>query len=127
MPLTQQIIRQIVKDEVGSELKGTNQKIDQLEKSTSQRFDKLEKRLDPLEKRFDHLENRFDHLENRFDQLEESTNQRFDGLTQKIDKLTEVVIDFAGQMKKFDEEQTVLSGHVSNLTDRVEKLELAAV
>ena len=32
MPLTQQIIRQIVKDEVGSELKGTNQKIDQLEK-----------------------------------------------------------------------------------------------
>jgi chromosome segregation ATPase len=120
MPLTQQIIRQIVKDEVGSELKGTNQKIDQLEKSTSQRFDKLEKRLDPLEKRFD-------HLENRFDQLEESTNQRFDGLTQKIDKLTEVVIDFAGQMKKFDEEQTVLSGHVSNLTDRVEKLELAAV
>jgi chromosome segregation ATPase len=108
MPLTQQIIRQIVKDEVGSELKGTNQRIDQLEKSTNQRIDQLEKSNN-----------------HRFDQLEESTNQKFEGLTQKIDKLTEVVIDFSGQMKKFDEEQTVLSGQVSNLTDRVEKLELA--
>jgi septal ring factor EnvC (AmiA/AmiB activator) len=89
MPLTQQIIKDIVKQEVKSELTEVKADI----KSIYQRFD--------------------------------GVDQKFESINQKIDKLTEIVVDFAGQVKKFDEEQTVLSGQVSNITDRVEKLELA--
>ena len=60
--------------------------------------------------------------EQRFDDLE----QRFDGLEQKVDTVITQLTDIAGQFKKFDEEQTVLSGQVSDRTDRIEKLEIAA-
>jgi hypothetical protein len=45
-------------------------------------------------------------------------------MNERFDKLTEIITDFAGDEKKFDEEQTLLSGQVSNLNDRVEKIEL---
>ncbi|KKU03187.1 MAG: hypothetical protein UX99_C0003G0026 [Candidatus Amesbacteria bacterium GW2011_GWB1_47_26] len=70
--------------------------------------------LEPLEQRFDGLEQRFDGLE-----------QRFDGLEQKVDTVITQLTDIAGQFKKFDEEQTVLSGQMSDRTDRIEKLEIA--
>ena len=41
----------------------------------------------------------------------------------KLDGVIEQLTDIAGQFKKFDEEQTVLSGQVSDRTDRIEKLE----
>ena len=81
--LTSQIIRELVKEEIGSALKPLEQKIDSLE-------------------------------------------QRFDGLEQKVDTVITQLTDIAGQFKKFDEEQTVLSGQMSNRTDRIEKLEVAA-
>lgn len=46
-------------------------------------------------------------------------------LDQKIDTVIAQLTDIAGQFKKFDEEQTVLSGQMSNRTDRIEKLEVA--
>lgn len=83
MPLTKQIIKEVVREEVKSEFVPVIEKVDNLA-------------------------------------------QKVDILSNKVDKLTDVVIDLAGQSRKFDEEQTVLSGQVSNLSDRVEKLELAA-
>ena len=115
MPLTSKIIRDVVKEEVGVQLKHTNQKIDNLAKSTDQRFDTVNQKIDALAK----------STNQKIDDLANSTNQKFDILGEKVDHLTEVVVDFAGQVKKFDEEQTVLSGQVSRVTDRVEKLELA--
>ena len=70
--------------------------------------------LEPLVQRFDGLEQRFDGLE-----------QSFDGLEQKVDTVITQLTDIAGQFKKFDEEQTVLSGQMSDRTDRIEKLEIA--
>ena len=51
-------------------------------------------------------------------------DSKIDTLGEKIDKLTDIVTDFAGSVKKFDEEQTVLSGQMINRTDRIEKLEI---
>jgi hypothetical protein len=93
MPVTQQIIKTIVRQQIKEELVPTNQKIDSLARDTDKKF--------------------------------ATVNQRFDVVNTKLDKVMEIVVDFAGQVKKFDEEQTVLSDHVSNLTDRVEKIELA--
>ena len=55
----------------------------------------------------------------------EPLEQRFDGLEQKVDTVITQLTDIAGQFKKFDEEQTVLSGQMSDRTDRIEKLEIA--
>jgi hypothetical protein len=41
----------------------------------------------------------------------------------RFDKLYELVDGLAGDFRKFDEEQTVLSGRQSNHSDRLEKLE----
>ena len=41
----------------------------------------------------------------------------------KYNKLYELVDGLAGDFKKFDEEQTVLSGRQSKHSDRIEKLE----
>ena len=46
-------------------------------------------------------------------------------MDQKFDTVIEHLTDIAGQFKKFEEEQTVLSGQVSDRTDRIEKLEVA--
>lgn len=46
-------------------------------------------------------------------------------LDQKVDTVIAQLTDIAGQFKKFDEEQTVLSGQMSDRTDRIEKLEVA--
>jgi hypothetical protein len=112
MPLTNQVIRIIVKEEVKSQLDGTNQKIDNLAKGTIERIDSLAQ-----------MTNR------KIDYLEQATNQKIGDLAKttgdKLDHLTNLVVDLAGKFKKFDEEETVLSGQVSDITDRVEKLELA--
>lgn len=47
---------------------------------------------------------------------------RLSKLENKVDFLTDTVIDFAGSVKKFDEEQTILSSHVSDHTNQLEKL-----
>jgi DNA anti-recombination protein RmuC len=122
MPLTNQVIRTIVKEEVKSQLDGTNQKIDNLAKSTNQKIDNLaqmtNQKIDDLSKM----------TNQKIDNLEQATNQNIDDLAKntggKLDHLTTLVVDLAGQFRKFDEEQTVLSGQVSDVTDRVEKLEL---
>ena len=43
----------------------------------------------------------------------------------KIDRVLDQLDSIVGQFKKFDEEQTVLSGQMSDRTDRIEKLEVA--
>ncbi|KKS32554.1 MAG: hypothetical protein UU93_C0006G0033 [Candidatus Amesbacteria bacterium GW2011_GWA2_42_12] len=43
----------------------------------------------------------------------------------KFDTVIEQLTDLAGKFNKFDEEQTVLSGQMSDRTDRIEKLEVA--
>jgi len=57
--------------------------------------------------------------------LEKKMDQKFDNLELKVDTVITQLTDIAGQFKKFDEEQTVLSGQVSDRTDRIEKLEVA--
>ena len=52
-------------------------------------------------------------------------DQKVNGLDQKIDTVITQLSDIAGQFKKFDEEQTVLSGQMSNRTDRIVKLEVS--
>lgn len=51
--------------------------------------------------------------------------KKFDNLESKVDTVITQLTDIAGQFKKFDEEQTVLSGQMSDRTDRIEKLEVA--
>ncbi len=94
MPLTKQIILDAVRTVVKEEVSG------------------LKTHLDALETRFDTLETRFDTLETRFDTLE-----------QKVDNLSATVTDFAGQVKKFDEEQTVLSHRSSIHSKQIEDIQ----
>lgn len=68
------------------------------------------------------LEHKFNNLELKVDSLD----QKFDNMDQKINTVITQLTDIAGQFKKFDEEQVVLSGQMSNRTDRIEKLEVAA-
>lgn len=55
----------------------------------------------------------------------EPLNLKIDTLADKVDNLTNIFIDFAGSVKKFDEEQVLLSARVSDTIERVEKLEFA--
>ncbi len=64
-------------------------------------------------------------LQDDLKSLEKKFDQKFDGLEQKVDSVITQLTDIAGQFKKFDEEQTILSGHMSDRTDRIEKLEVA--
>jgi predicted nuclease with TOPRIM domain len=54
-----------------------------------------------------------------------SLETKVDKLETKVTKLDETVTDLAGQFKKFDEEQTVLSDHSAKHTDRIENLEMS--
>ena len=110
MPLTKKIIEEVVRDVVKSELTEVSTKLIRIESS----LDNVENRLGDVENRLDKVENSLDKVENRLEVVEN-----------KVDKLNTTVTDFAGQVKKFDEEQTVLSDHVSNRTDRIEKLEVS--
>lgn len=56
---------------------------------------------------------------NKIDALARETSEKFEKINTKIDKLTEIVVDFAGQVKKFDEEQVVMSGRLSDTVDRL--------
>lgn len=65
-------------------------------------------------------------VQNEVKTLEKKMEQKFDNMDQQINTVITQLTDIAGQFKKFDEEQTVLSGQMSNRTDRIEKLEVAA-
>jgi hypothetical protein len=62
--------------------------------------------------------------------LEEKVEKGFDKVDKKAEKrynkMMTQLVDIAGQFKKFGEEQTILSVHSRNHTDRIEKLENAA-
>src|SRR3990167_8735643 len=103
MPLTKQIIQTIVHEEVHAA------------------FMPVLKRLDGLDNNLKGFAGKVDHLEYGFEGLA----QKVDNLANKVDNLTNIVTDFAGSVKKFDEEQVLLSARVSDVTDRVEKLEFA--
>jgi|SRR3989344_557046 len=68
------------------------------------------------------IKGEFKNLELKFGNLE----LKVDSLDQKVDTVITQLTDIAGQFKKFDEEQVVLSGQMSDRTDRIEKLEVAA-
>lgn len=57
-------------------------------------------------------------MDKKFEQVEKKAEKRFD-------KMMTQLIDIAGQFKKFGEEQTILSAHSKDHTDRIEKLEKA--
>ncbi len=57
--------------------------------------------------------------------LEQKVGTEIKSLEQKVDLVITQLTDIAGQFKKFDEEQTVLSHQMSDRTDRIEKLEVA--
>lgn len=59
------------------------------------------------------------------DVVKEEIGSALKPLEQKVDTVINQLTDIAGQFKKFDEEQTVLSGQMSDRTDRIEKLETA--
>lgn len=71
------------------------------------------------------LQSEISEVRNEVKILEKKMDQKFDNLDQKVDTVITQLTDIAGQFKKFDEEQTVLSGQMSDRTDRIEKLEIA--
>lgn len=92
MPLTQQIIKTIVQEQVRTELKSVNKRIDSLDI----RIDSLDKGLN---KRIDSLDTSLNH---RIDLLAEDTSARFENLETKIDNLTGLVVGIAGDFKRFE-------------------------
>ena len=66
----------------------------------------VKEELKPVNARLFEVENKLDKLESKFDIM------------------SNTLTDFAGQVKKFDEEQTVMSGQLSNRTDRIENIEI---
>lgn len=64
------------------------------------------------------LQSEISEVRNEIKTLEKKFDKKFDTV---IEQLT----DIAGKFNKFDEEQTILSGQMSNCTDRIEKLEVA--
>lgn len=57
--------------------------------------------------------------------IREEVNPQLKEINQKIDNLTNIVTDFAGDYKNLKEDHDVLSGHVSDHSDRLEKLEVS--
>lgn len=59
----------------------------------------------------------------RLDQLETKMDKKFTEIGKKIDNLNSTVINFAGQVKTFDEEQTFLSHRSSVHSKQIERLQ----
>jgi tetrahydromethanopterin S-methyltransferase subunit G len=57
-----------------------NGRIDHLEATTSERFERVDERFDRVDERFDDVYRRFDKVDHRFDRLEE----KIDGLTRTL-------------------------------------------
>lgn len=55
----------------------------------------------------------------KIEEIDQKNEKRFDKVMNHLDKM-------AGGFKKFDEEQMMLSGQMSDRTDRIEKLETFA-
>ncbi|KKU56083.1 hypothetical protein A3H89_05280 [Candidatus Amesbacteria bacterium RIFCSPLOWO2_02_FULL_48_11] len=96
------LTRQIIKDVVSEEVKSATDEIKSELKSLGQKVNGLELKVDSLD-------------------------QKANSIDQKVDTVVTQLTDIASQFKKFDEEQTVLSGQMSNRTDRIEKLEVAVL
>ncbi|MBL7036317.1 hypothetical protein ISR94_00525 [Candidatus Microgenomates bacterium] len=58
-------------------------------------------------------------LTKQIEEIDKKNEKRFDKVMNHLDKM-------AGGFKKFDEEQIMLSGQMSDRTDRIEKLETFA-
>lgn len=71
------------------------------------------------------LQSEISEVHNEVKTLEKKMDHKFDNLDQKVNTVITQLTDIAGQFKKFDEEQVVLSGQMSDRTDRIEKLEIA--
>lgn len=108
--MTNQIIEKVVKNEIKSH-------IDPFRKEMKSELAGVKTDLKSVKS--DVFDIRYD-----LNNLKKEVNTRFDRLENKIDKLTDAVADFAGNVKKFDEEQTVLSSYMVDRTDRIENLEI---
>lgn len=95
--LTRQIIKAVVSEEVKSSTSILHSEISRVNSNLSSEISGLKSEIKNLEKKFD----------------------------QKFDTVIEQLTDIAGKFNKFDEEQTILSGQMSNRTDRIEKLEVS--
>lgn len=71
---------------------------------------------DDIQMKFRSLKADLEEFKEEFKVFAEKSEGRFN-------KLYELVDGLAGDFKKFDDEQTVLSGRQSNHSDRIEKLE----
>ncbi len=80
------------------------QRFDQLEKRTDERFDQFEKRFDQFEnrtdERFDQFEKRTDERFERFEQFEKRTDERFDRLEKEFDRLIMVTSSTRADMSE---------------------------
>jgi chromosome segregation ATPase len=84
------------------------QRFDQLEKRTDERWDEFEKRFEQFEKRtderWDEFEKRFEQFEKRtderFEQFEKRTDERFDRLEKEFDRLIMVTSSTRADMSE---------------------------
>jgi hypothetical protein len=73
----------------------------------------------------DQIKTELSQTNQKIDQLSKKTDDKFETVNKKLDHLTDLVVDLTGEVKKVYEDHVVLSEQVSQLTDRVEKVELA--
>ncbi|KKQ98513.1 MAG: hypothetical protein UT23_C0002G0013 [Candidatus Woesebacteria bacterium GW2011_GWA1_39_12] len=62
----------------------------------------------------------FNQIDEKIENFKDELNLKLD---EKFNKVMEHLVDIAGQFKKFDEERIVMSGKLSEHSDRIEKLE----
>mgnify|MGYP001563454576 FL=1 len=72
--------------------------------------------MEDLETKFRLLQADFGEFKQEFKEFAHKMEQRFESISETMDSIV-------GDFKKFDEEQTILSHHQSNHSDRIEKLE----
>lgn len=88
MPVTQQIIKTIVSQQIKEELVPVNKKIDDLNRGLSHKIDALAR-----------------NTNEKFGVV----NQKIDTLNTKVDKMMDIVVDFAGQVKKFNKVELAIN------------------
>ena len=62
----------------------------------------------------------FNQIDEKIENFKDELNLKLD---EKFNKVMEHLVDIAGQFKKFDEERIVMSGKLSEHSDRIEKLD----
>jgi len=97
-------------------IKALSEKIDKFQINVNSKFGKIDSRLGKVETSIDFVRMDIKEVEKKTEEIDSRNEKRYSKVMEHIDGL-------AKGFKKFDDEQTVLSGHSKNHTDRIEKLE----